>query len=124
MARPASPAPDAAPDTSVPGAKRPPLGTRQRIAQRMSLLLLIELGTGIEVRRMLAQPLYARDVLLVCDAMRGTELARLAMLYRTAEAAEAEIEAEIAASEPPPSLWSGSRSADRLPRTSWLGQSR
>lgn len=107
-----------------------PLATRQRIAQRMSQLLQVEIGTGVEVRRMLAQPLYARDVLLVCDAMRGSELARLAQQYRDAAAAEAAAEAEL--SSPPSesgSLWPESRagalagSLSRWPRT-WFRNSR
>jgi hypothetical protein len=36
---------------------------------------------------MLAEPLYARDVLLVCEALPGTELAELAPKFRQALAA-------------------------------------
>jgi hypothetical protein len=43
-----------------------------------------ELGQGIDVERMLKQERYARDVLLVCDACRDSELARLAGEYRLA----------------------------------------
>ena len=37
--------------------------------------------------RMLNEPLYARDVLLVCDALQGTDLPELARLFRQAQSA-------------------------------------
>ena len=43
-----------------------------------------ELGQGVDVGRLLKQPLYARDVLLVCDACTGNDLQRLAKAYRGA----------------------------------------
>jgi len=55
-----------------------------RIANRIHLLLLRELGQGIDVKRMLAEPLYARDVLLVCDAKPGSDLDSLAQHFRVA----------------------------------------
>ena len=55
-----------------------------KIAERMNALLLHELGQGVAELRMVAEPLYARDVLLVCDAMPGTELATLAQQFRVA----------------------------------------
>ena len=58
--------------------------TRQRLALRIGLLLQRELGEGVDVRRMVAQELYARDVLLVCEALPGHELAELARQYRQA----------------------------------------
>ena len=57
-----------------------------RIALRIDALLLTELGQGIEPQRMLTQPLYARDVLLVCDAHTGGDLAALAQHFRAAVA--------------------------------------
>jgi hypothetical protein len=63
--------------------------TRPHIAQRIHLLLRRELGQGIDVVRMQADPLYARDVLLVCDAMPGSELATLAQQFRATEPAAA-----------------------------------
>jgi len=57
-----------------------------RIANRINLLLLRELGQGIECRRMLVEPLYTRDVLLVCDALPGSDLASLAQHFRLAQA--------------------------------------
>jgi hypothetical protein len=59
--------------------------SRCQIASRIHLLLRRELGQGIDVAQMLAQPLHARDVLLVCEAMPGSELASLAQQFRAAE---------------------------------------
>lgn len=61
---------------------QPPTDLQLKIAQRINLLLQRELAQGIDVQRMLAQPLYARDVLLVCDAVRGSDLAMLAQQFR------------------------------------------
>ncbi len=58
----------------------------QELAERLHLLLLQQLGMGLDTPRMLAEPLYARDVLLVCAAHPGTELAALAWEYRDAAA--------------------------------------
>ncbi|WP_425261780.1 hypothetical protein ACPOLB_12955 [Rubrivivax sp. RP6-9] len=66
-----------------------------RIANRIHLLLLKELGQGIDVQRLLNERLYARDVLLVCDAQPGTDLASLALHFRHTRAA-------LAASAPRP----------------------
>ncbi len=55
-----------------------------KIASRIHTLLEHEMGQGIDPARMLAEPLYARDVLLVCDALPGSELAELARLFRQA----------------------------------------
>ena len=55
-----------------------------KIVSRMNTLLLRELGEGVDPVRMIAEPVYARDVLLVCDALRGTELAELAPRFRRA----------------------------------------
>lgn len=57
-----------------------------QIAEQMDVLLQRELGQGIDAYRMLAEPLYVRDVLLVCDAMPGSELASLARQFRAAAA--------------------------------------
>jgi hypothetical protein len=58
---------------------------RSALAHRMHLLLRRELGQGIDEARLLAEPLYARDVLLVCDALPGPGLALLASRFRQAE---------------------------------------
>ncbi len=76
-----------------------------KIAERISVEMTRALGQGIDGRRMVHEPLYARDVLLVCDALPGTELALLAGKYRRA--------ANEADEAPPPSgpasLWGASR---------------
>jgi hypothetical protein len=58
-----------------------------KLAARMHQLLLAELGQGLDSRRMLAEPLYARDVLLVCEALRGSDGPLLARAWRRAAAA-------------------------------------
>jgi hypothetical protein len=55
-----------------------------QIADAMHELLLRELGEGVDGLRMIAEPLYARDVLLVCDALEDTAVATLARHYRIA----------------------------------------
>jgi hypothetical protein len=59
---------------------------RLQLANRIHLGLMRELGQGIDVRQMLASTLYARDVLLVCQAYPGTELQRLGEQFREATA--------------------------------------
>jgi len=66
---------------------------RLQIATRIHFLMLRELGFGIEVGKMLKRPLYARDVLLVCDAHQGGELARLSQRFRAAPAVDAPLAA-------------------------------
>jgi hypothetical protein len=55
-----------------------------KIADRMDGLLQAELGLGIDLQRLVGDALYARDVLLVCDAFHGQELAELARQFRRA----------------------------------------
>ena len=59
---------------------------RLQIAQRIHLGLMRELGQGIDVRQMLHSALYARDVLLVCQAYPRTDLPGLAAQFRSASA--------------------------------------
>ena len=93
----------------------PPLPLQQKIAKRMDALLQRELGQGVDVPRMLAQPLYARDVLLVCDAMPESDLAMLAQQFREALAKD-----EEAASQPG-ALWPDSQTSHSLWPSSWFG---
>ena len=58
-----------------------------KLASRIDKLLQRELDEGIAPQRMVADGLYARDVLLVCDALVGSELQSLASLFRKAAAA-------------------------------------
>ena len=57
---------------------------RLQLATRIHYALLRELDCRIDISRLLKQPLYARDVLLVCDACPGNDLPRLARAYRGA----------------------------------------
>ena len=92
-----------------------------KIADCMHELLLHELGQGVDGLRMVAEPLYARDVLLVCDAMPGTELATLAQHFRVA--ANERPEDEAPPSRPPaPASGFGASVFSRL--ASGFGRSR
>ena len=62
----------------------PSSNRRLQLATRIHYALLRELGHGVEVGRLLKQPLYARDVLLVCEACTGNDLQRLAKAFRGA----------------------------------------
>lgn len=62
------------------------MDTRTVIASRIDLQLRQHLGHGIDSYRTLTDTRYARDVLLVCDAMAGTGLPLLARQFRTAGA--------------------------------------
>ena len=63
--------------------------SRMQLATRIHRLLLREIGHDIEVERLLSDARYARDVLLVCDAVPGGELVPLAALFRVATMAAA-----------------------------------
>lgn len=61
-----------------------------KIADRIHLLLVRELGQGLDRQRMVNDALYARDVLLVCDALRLTDAPFLALHFRRSAAAPEE----------------------------------
>ena len=63
-----------------------------KIADRIHLLLVREIGQGLDRQRMVKEPLYARDVLLVCDALPGTDAPSLAGHFRRAAASVDEAE--------------------------------
>lgn len=63
--------------------------SRQTLAQRIHLFLEREIDHLILVERLLGDPHYARDVLLVCDALVGTPLPELAALFRASSLASA-----------------------------------
>jgi len=69
---------------------------RLQIANRIHLGLKRVLGQGIEVEQLLRSELYARDVLLVCQAFPGGELQRLGEQFR-----QATIDASTAAAATP-----------------------
>lgn len=54
------------------------------LAQRLNVLLRRELGEGVDASRLMHDALYARDVLLVCQAHRNLELQALAAEWRKA----------------------------------------
>jgi hypothetical protein len=56
----------------------------QRLAELIALGLRERLGVVLDTTRVLDDALYARDVLLVCDAYRGQDLAELAQHFRAA----------------------------------------
>ena len=58
--------------------------SRLQLAQRIHQLLLRDIDHTIEVDRLLSDARYARDVLLVCEAVPGGELVPLAALFREA----------------------------------------
>ena len=101
-----------------------------RVANRIHLLLQRELGEGIDVGRLLKDPLYARDVLLVCDAQAGSLQQSLARQFR-------QLRAERLAARDPASTFGDSSGfgsmpsslADELPavqrsKPSWFSPSR
>ena len=57
---------------------------RAVIANRIDLQLRRELGQGVDPCRALSEARYARDMLLVCDALVGTDLPLLARQFRVA----------------------------------------
>jgi hypothetical protein len=59
---------------------------RLQIANRIHLGLMRDLGQGIDVKQMMHSALYARDVLLVCQADPASELQRLGEQFRQATA--------------------------------------
>ena len=81
------------------------------IAQRLHLLLVAELGVGLDAQRMVDDPLYARDVLLVADAYTGDDLATLAAHFRQAAAEKPSLAQALGVSPPvvPPGMALGAR---------------
>jgi hypothetical protein len=59
---------------------------RSVIANRIDLGLRRHVGEGVDPQRTLHDARYARDVLLVCDALKGTDLPQLARQFRAAGA--------------------------------------
>jgi hypothetical protein len=57
---------------------------RTVIAEHIDRQLRHHLGEGVDAHRTLHDARYARDVLLVCDAMQDTELPALARQFRAA----------------------------------------
>jgi hypothetical protein len=55
-----------------------------RIGNRINVELTRRLGQGVDVARLIDDAVYARDVLLVCDAHPGSDLDSLARHFRIA----------------------------------------
>ena len=58
---------------------------RHIIVSRIDLQLRRHLGQAVDAHRAVSDTRYAKDMLLVCDAMEGTELPQLAMQFREAD---------------------------------------
>jgi len=58
---------------------------RSFIASRIDVQLRRHLGQPVDIHRAVADARYSKDMLLVCDAMQGTELPQLAAQFRVAE---------------------------------------
>jgi hypothetical protein len=82
-----------------------------KLAGRMDALLQHELGEGIDPRRMTTDGLYARDVLLVCEALRHTAGPTLAGRFRLAELAPEPAEP---GTTPPPARRGSAFSAQKV----------
>jgi hypothetical protein len=82
-----------------------------KIAERLHTLLLAELGVGLDAERMVEDPLYARDVLLVADAYRSHDLATLAAHFRAGAAEKPSLAQAlgVAPQAVPPGLALGAR---------------
>ena len=55
---------------------------RHIIVSRIDLQLRRHLGHPVDAHRAVSDARYAKDMLLVCDAMEGTELPQLATQFR------------------------------------------
>ncbi len=66
------------------------------IAERINVLLVRELMVAVDLQRMVSDALYARDVLLVCEAHVGSDMATLAGFFREAAAEQPSVKAEHA----------------------------
>jgi hypothetical protein len=85
------------------------------IADRIHCLLQAELDQGIDTQRMVADPLYARDVLLVCEGFVTGDLPHLARQFRSAVVAPP---ADARAAVPPPAAVAAARPARESGRLS------
>jgi hypothetical protein len=61
------------------------MDARNLIAGRIDLQLRRHLGQAVDTYRALHDARYAKDMLLVCEAMAGTELPQLARQFRAAD---------------------------------------
>jgi hypothetical protein len=75
--------------------------SRLQIAQQLHILLHREIDHAIEIERLLGEPRYARDVLLVCDALPNTDAHALAAQFRGQQALAAPVRPRIPTALPP-----------------------
>jgi hypothetical protein len=66
----------------MPSSPKPNAALRLQLAQRIHQVLVREIDHAIEVERLVTDTRYARDVLLVCDALPGSEAQALATQFR------------------------------------------
>ncbi len=78
-----------------------PTDPRLPLAERIHAALLRELGEGVDVRRLLDDKLYARDVLLVCRAYGEAELGQLGAAFTALSRPLPELTAAAAETAPP-----------------------
>jgi len=83
---------------------------RTVIASRIDLQLRRHLDQGVDVARALADARYARDMLLVCDAMKGTGLPLLARQFRKAAVHMARDAKQSGRDVGPPQAWAADTS--------------
>ncbi len=79
---------------------------QMRVAQHLHVALRRWLGCGIDLERMVMSELYARDVLLVCDASKDATLVELARRYRACGMNTAHAASAKRSSSPPSATWS------------------
>lgn len=58
---------------------------RHLIVSRIDLQLRRHLGQAVDAHRAVSDARYAKDLLLVCEAMEGTDLPQLATQFRAAD---------------------------------------
>jgi hypothetical protein len=61
------------------------MDSRHIIVSRIDLQLRRHLGQPVDTQRAISDTRYAKDLLLVCDAMEGTDLPHLAAQFRQAD---------------------------------------
>ena len=89
---------------------------RTVLANRIDLHLRHQLGQGIDPARALCDERYVRDVLLVCDAMLGTDLPKLARQFRVAGERMAQESRSVGQNAGPPQDWAANTSGFGMSR--------
>jgi hypothetical protein len=99
---------------------------RSVIANRIDLQLRHHLGQGVDASRVLSDARYARDMLLVCEAMEGTGLPLLARQFRNAEKllSRATEQRAMGRDAGPPQPWGANTSGFGLTRPPPVGDAK